>query len=190
MSGLSIEGERADEEKPHLILCPSTSLQTSPVCPTVVSSKSRVFCRWGHGALLGAVQVHCVCLPNPLYQPFYLLCLEKRSSQQPASSCATLLMDRPALEVQVPPFHRMQEREKREKESKSLWLAYTTCLLTSPTAVRLVQAWLWLRVVLVRAGAACRRGTGHPPGLRWGSSGKAPPEGRNPDPPGNLRAWD
>lgn len=176
--GLSIEGERAGEEKPHLILCPWASLQTSPVRPSVVNSKTCVFCHWGRGALLGAVQVHRVCLPNALYQAFYLLCLEERSSQQPASSCTALPMDRPALEVQAPPFRRMQEGVKRKKANEILWLKYTS--LASPMAVRLMQGWLWLKMVLVRAGAGYGRGSGRPRGCVGAPLAKPPWDGGAP----------
>lgn len=91
-------------------------------------------------------------------------------------------MDRPALEVQVPPFHRMQEGEKREKASEILLLKYTSPL-TSPTAVRLTQGWLWLRMVPVRAGAGYGRGSGHPGGCVGTPLSKPPWDG------GTLTLW-
>lgn len=169
------EGKRGETSSNCLPL----SIPSNLSCPPFSCQLPRaVFSPLGTGALLGAVQVHCVCLRNALYQAFYLLCLEERSSQQPACSCTALPMDRPALEVQAPPFHRMQEGVKRKKANEILWLKYTS--LASPVAVRLMQGWLWLKMVLVRAGAGYGRGSGRPRGCVGAPLAKPPWDGGAP----------
>lgn len=104
---------------------PNSLPSNPPVCPSAVSSRARVFCRWGRGALLGAVQVPRVCLPTPGIRPL-LSCAwrngPRRSLPPPAllhrwtGQLSSLVL---ALEVQVPSFHRMQEGEKERKQARS-----------------------------------------------------------------------
>lgn len=120
------KGERAGEEKPPLILCPSASLRTSPVCPAVVGSESRVCCRWRRGALLGVggLKIPRVCLPDP---PF-LSCAWRNgpSSGQPPPvplPCWTQQLWEPKSRLSV----GCKRGKKERKKEKSC--GYNTLLL-------------------------------------------------------------
>lgn len=154
------EGERG-ETSPH-----SSALE-HPFKPSPSLLRGRVFCPRGHGASLAAVQARRARLLNPLFRVLYLVCPEH------AAASAATLADRQtssplrlvlAWEVQVPPFRRMPEGAKREKESQTLWLKYAAPLLRSPKAPA--------GVVMAKDGA------GESPGGCSGTPLAKPPPGR------------